>query len=319
MTVLIDLIILATLGTYAYGGYRRGLLAGVAELVGFVLALTVAFLIYAPLGQLVAGAFRIPAGMAGLGAFLVSWMVLETAFSVSWRKLQRHMPLGVSPSPINRIAGIIPAVFQGVLLLVILVLVVATAPIPAEAKQPIVGSFFGKSLLGIGTAYEQRIDALFGQALRDTLAFKTIKTGSNDSTPLGFTNGNPKTCEADEQKLFDKTNQERQKIGVGTLRSDDDLRDVGRLHSRDMFARGYFAHITPDGQDPFDRMHAAGISYTFAGENLALAPTVEIAHSGLMNSPGHRENILKPDFTRLGIGCADAGLHGKVFSEEFAG
>jgi Uncharacterized protein with SCP/PR1 domains len=84
-----------------------------------------------------------------------------------------------------------------------------------------------------------------------------------------------------------------------------------------MFARGYFAHKSPDGKDPFDRMKQARVSFHAAGENLALAQTVEIAHTNLMNSPGHRANILSPDFGRLGIGILDGGFYGLMISQEF--
>jgi uncharacterized protein YkwD len=54
-----------------------------------------------------------------------------------------------------------------------------------------------------------------------------------------------------------------------------------------------------------------------AGENLAYAPSVAIAHEGLMNSPGHRENILRASFNKLGVGVIDAGVNGKMFCQEF--
>ena len=60
------------------------------------------------------------------------------------------------------------------------------------------------------------------------------------------------------------------------------------------------------------------IKFISAGENLAYAPTVEIAHQGLMNSPGHRENILRPSFGRVGIGVIDGGVYGKMFTQDFA-
>ena len=92
---------------------------------------------------------------------------------------------------------------------------------------------------------------------------------------------------------------------------------VARAHSKDMFTRGYFAHNTPEGKTPFDRMRAANIVFTAAGENLALAQTLEIAHNNLMNSPGHRANILQPAFGRLGIGVLDGGFYGLMISQEF--
>jgi uncharacterized protein YkwD len=64
-------------------------------------------------------------------------------------------------------------------------------------------------------------------------------------------------------------------------------------------------------------MHAAKISFTTAGENLALAPTIPVAHAGLMNSPGHRANILRREFGRVGIGVMDGGMRGLMVSQEF--
>jgi uncharacterized protein YkwD len=84
-----------------------------------------------------------------------------------------------------------------------------------------------------------------------------------------------------------------------------------------MFIRGYFSHYTPEGKDSFDRMRGAGIKFLQAGENLALAQTLSIAHQGLMNSPGHRENILRPMFGRIGIGVYDGGIRGLMISQEF--
>jgi uncharacterized protein YkwD len=98
---------------------------------------------------------------------------------------------------------------------------------------------------------------------------------------------------------------------------DTGLQEVARAHSKDMFARGYFAHNTPDGLTPFDRMDKAGIKYITAGENLALAPDVETAHRGLMDSAGHKANILSADFGKVGIGVIKSSKYGEMFSQEF--
>jgi uncharacterized protein YkwD len=101
------------------------------------------------------------------------------------------------------------------------------------------------------------------------------------------------------------------------LAPDPELTEVARQHSTDMFGRGYFAHDTPEGLSPFDRMRAADVRFLAAGEDLALAPTLPVAHTGLMNSPGHRENILRPQFGRVGIGIMDGGMRGLMISQEF--
>jgi uncharacterized protein YkwD len=117
--------------------------------------------------------------------------------------------------------------------------------------------------------------------------------------------------------MLDMVNKERTKQGLQPLKPDPELTNVGRTHSKDMFARGYFAHVNPEGKDPFDRMKEAHVNFYAAGENLALAQTLEIAHTNLMNSPGHRENILNPSFGRLGIGILDGGFYGLMISQEF--
>ncbi|HEV8503758.1 MAG TPA: CAP domain-containing protein, partial [Chitinophagaceae bacterium] len=105
--------------------------------------------------------------------------------------------------------------------------------------------------------------------------------------------------------------------GLRPLVADPEMTEVARAHSKDMFARGYFAHFTPEGKSPFDRMDAAHVQYSTAGENLALAHSLSIAHNGLMNSPGHRANILNPAFGRVGIGILDGGFYGLMVSQEF--
>jgi uncharacterized protein YkwD len=107
------------------------------------------------------------------------------------------------------------------------------------------------------------------------------------------------------------------KEGLKPLKADPEMTVVARAHSRDMFARGYFAHINPEGENPFDRMKKASIIFSIAGENLALAETLKKAHNNLMNSPGHRANILNPSFGRLGIGVLDGGDYGLMISQEF--
>lgn len=120
-----------------------------------------------------------------------------------------------------------------------------------------------------------------------------------------------------EYEMLLLVNAERKKAGLPALAADEELRKAARSHSEDMFTRGYFSHLTPDGVGPFQRMKKWGIRYTKAGENLAYASTLEKAHTGLMNSPGHRAAILNTGFTRIGIGIIDAGENGLMISQEF--
>jgi uncharacterized protein YkwD len=72
-----------------------------------------------------------------------------------------------------------------------------------------------------------------------------------------------------------------------------------------MAVNNYFDHTNLQGESPFDRIKEDGIQYTLAGENLAYGQFSSIfAHEGLMNSLGHRKNIIKSGFEYLGVGVA---------------
>src|SRR5206468_3912660 len=107
--------------------------------------------------------------------------------------------------------------------------------------------------------------------------------------------------------------------GLRPLAMDQRLREVARAHSAEMFQLGYFSHNSPVSGSPADRLRRAGLSLAIAGENLAYAPSVEVAHQGLMASPGHRANILEAGYSRVGIGVQSAGLFGRMFTQEFGG
>jgi uncharacterized protein YkwD len=64
-------------------------------------------------------------------------------------------------------------------------------------------------------------------------------------------------------------------------------------------------------------MREGGVRFLAAGENLALAPSLQVAHNGLMNSPGHRRNILDHQFGRVGIGIMDGGIRGLMVTQNF--
>jgi uncharacterized YkwD family protein len=122
-----------------------------------------------------------------------------------------------------------------------------------------------------------------------------------------------------EQTMLDLVNAERTKLGLKPLQIDLELVKLARLKSQDMINLNYFSHQSPTYGSPFEMMKAAGISYRLAGENLAGAPTVERAHTGLMNSPGHRANILNPSYTHIGIGAISGGRYGMMFTQLFVG
>ncbi|MGY3714622.1 CAP domain-containing protein [Sutcliffiella cohnii] len=108
-----------------------------------------------------------------------------------------------------------------------------------------------------------------------------------------------------EYQLFDLTNATRRNHSLPLLTWDDHVKETARKHSKDMAENQYFSHTNLKGQSPFDRMEEDNIQYTTAGENLAYGQMSSIfAHEGLMNSLGHRKNILQERFRKLGVGVA---------------
>lgn len=101
-------------------------------------------------------------------------------------------------------------------------------------------------------------------------------------------------------------NQSRVEAGLKPLLYDKELKVATRAHSQDMIDKGYFSHTGSDGSQPKDRMTAAGYTNErLYAENLAYGQISPIfAHEGLMNSLGHRENILRKEATNVGVGVA---------------
>lgn len=124
---------------------------------------------------------------------------------------------------------------------------------------------------------------------------------------------------SDEQKMVDLVNQERVSRGLKPLQVDMDLVKLARMKSQDMVDNNYFSHTSPTYGSPFQMMKDYGVSYRTAGENLAGAPNVNTAHTNLMNSDGHRANILNPDYTHIGIGIVKGSKYGQIYTQLFVG
>lgn len=108
-----------------------------------------------------------------------------------------------------------------------------------------------------------------------------------------------------EKEMFYLVNAIRVRNGLPTVKWNDRVAEVARSHSNDMAINNYFDHKNLDGKSPFDRMSEAGLVYRTAGENLAVGQFSAIfAHEGLLNSYGHRKNILNSNFEELGVGVS---------------
>ncbi|MGW2326999.1 CAP domain-containing protein [Streptomyces sp. NPDC001700] len=114
------------------------------------------------------------------------------------------------------------------------------------------------------------------------------------------------------------TNAERATARLAPLAPDPRLTTAAQAHSDDMVARDFYSHTSPEGGQPWDRAATAGATHRGIGENIACGQRgpAEVVR-GWMNSPGHRANILKADFTHIGIGYATGSRAGTYWTQLF--
>ena len=142
------------------------------------------------------------------------------------------------------------------------------------------------------------------------------KQANQDEQPAAETSAQ---LSAEEQQMVNLVNAERQKQGLPALKVNMELVQVARVKAQDMIDHQYFGHHSPTYGSPTDMLNAFGVKYRTAGENLAGNQTVERAHQSLMNSDGHRANILNGNYTEIGIGIVNGGPYGKMFVQLFKG
>jgi uncharacterized YkwD family protein len=132
-------------------------------------------------------------------------------------------------------------------------------------------------------------------------------------------NSNIKKLTPNEQEMVRLVNAERSKRGLDPLKVDLELCNVARNKSQDMIDNSYFSHYSPTYGSPFEMLKNFGIKYIYAGENIAGNAAVKNAHTALMNSEGHKKNILNANFTHIGIGIKEGSKYGKIFTQMFIG
>jgi hypothetical protein len=125
-----------------------------------------------------------------------------------------------------------------------------------------------------------------------------------------------------EWRMLVLVNKDRKRNGLKPLKMQDDLREVARKHSLDMARKDYFEHENFQGKSHFERLEDARITDVVSGENLAkirgYKNPVLRAEIGLMNSPGHRANILNPNYNTVGIGIIKSANQIYYYTQNFA-
>lgn len=266
---------------------RAGLQPPLARTIGFVVVLLLA-----------EGAF------GALGAFAVRPFVT---------RLQADRIFGT----VDRVLGVVPSVLRTLVITAVALAAALVLPVGNDVRAAIDGSPLGQVLVEQVAAVQPALGAL-ATGSDDGAPLFVTKLGADQSEKLDLPDGLTLAADqAAEEEMLRLLNAERTSRGLPALELDPRLVPVARQHSEEMFRLKYFGHQSPLSGSPFDRLAAAKISYSRAGENLAYAHSVAVAHRGLMESEGHRENILRPEFTRVGIGVISAGSYGRMFTQLF--
>lgn len=318
---LIDLLIVVVIALSIWGGWRRGLILAGADLLALAGSLLWAFWAY-PYGAAFAERNAEEWGVQwGIWApplsFLLAYLLGRIVLGLVLAALVRPLPPQAHANVGNRALGVLPGAVNGLINATVVAMLLLGLPLTDDISRATGDSVLVNRLAAPAEWLEAKLSPIFNPAVQRTLSKLTVQPDSRESLRLPFKVKNAKPRPDLEASMLTMLNDERRAQGLRPLEADPQAADVARAHSRDMFARGYFSHFTPQGEDLGARMRRAKVTYLFAGENLALARTLPMAHQGLMNSPGHRANILRPQFGRVGIGIVDGGRYGLMVTQDF--
>lgn len=313
----VDLIILIILAYFVSEAWRVGFWVILADFLGFLLSLVIALRGYSFASELLQANFSLPHSLANALGFLLTAGISEAFFGFVLIKGVKKIPYKFWKKPWSNILATIPATGQGLIIVSFILTLVVSLPITSKIKADVTESRIGGFLVQQTSGLEAKLNEIFGGLVEDSLTYLTVRPGSREAIHINVERGELKEDEVAEAEMFRLVNDERKKRGIGELLWRSDVLPVARAHAKDMWEREYFGHVSPEGEDVGDRLDKAGVSYAIAGENLALAPTISTAHNGLMNSEGHRANILEPKFKRLAVGVIDNGVYGKMFVQVF--
>jgi uncharacterized membrane protein required for colicin V production len=314
----VDLVILVLLTFFVWESIGRNFLGEVLDGASFIIAFFASLRFYNELARFFIDNFQVPNSLAKIFGFLGVWFLVETVFfGIIHFLIFRLIGAVHIPKWLNRFS-FIPALLRGLVFVSIILVLLGTFPIQPKIKKDIQNSKIGSRILTETYKIEGPLKEIFGGITEDTFSFLTIKPKSDESVDLGFKTTEFAAAPALESGMIDLVNKERTSRGLGALQRNQTLTQIGREHSEDMFKRGYFAHNTPEGKNVADRALSRNYIYLIIGENLAYAPTLPLAHKGLMDSPGHRANILSPEFNKIGIGIMDGGVYGLMVTQVFS-
>ncbi len=314
----VDIVIILFVLFGIVQGFFKGFVAQIFQVGAFIAAFLFALWIYPSFSGWLESQIHVSISLAQPLALAIIFFVTAFIFQKIAAILHKIMAPMLGANVVNKGAGAAVGGLEQLLIVSFLLTLLVTLPLPTGVKAAIDSSQFGKPLIHVGLKTEQYLSEKFGGDALRSLGYRIVGSEETTTTALNYTVADPKVDLEGEAKMVLITNEVRKEAKKPALKFNNGLRIVAENYGKEMLAKGYFSHISPDGKDVVVRVREANIVTLAVGENLANAATVEIAQVGLMASPGHRANILSDEFTEFGIGVLDAGSHGKMIVEVFA-
>lgn len=312
----VDLFLIFMFLLSLFSGWQKGFIVSAIELATWIGSIVIGFVFYEKAAdwlqvQFNMGLWALP--VAFIGIILIASIIISLILGI----FIKATPYEVHTHGINRFFGLIPGSVKGFLYAIVASSLLLALPLWESLTNETRKSRIANALAIQSAWLDEALSPVFDKAVNRSINKLTVHPKSNETVLLNFSVNNPGVRADLEAQMLTMVNEERRKNGLPNLKADPELTKVARAHSRDMFARGYFSHYSLEGKTLNDRLQANDVRYSTAGENLALAPSLKLAHYNLMNSPGHRANVLQKAYGRLGIGILDGGIRGLMVTQNF--
>lgn len=318
----LDIALMVVTAAVLTRGIIRGALRESLDLLVLIISAFAAFRFSGAAASVIAswsGASSLPARFMAGGLIFIAGVILGSyAASLVARRFV------YAPSVWSRVLGGLFSLVWLSVLATLMLLVAVALPLSESADSVLAGSRAVTSLTEPGSptydivvAFDQErvLEAMVN--LDRAIGAGRVVIDGEQRVAIAVSSDIEATSDA-ARAIFDLLNLARVDAGAEPLAWSDALAEVAEAHAFEMYTAGYFSHVSPDTGTVAERLQTARIPYVVVGENLALAPTVENVHEGLLASPGHRVNMLESRFRRVGIG-AYRGPLGLMVVEVFSG
>ena len=322
---MIDFVLGLYLAGLAVRGWLRGFVKELLDLIGLIIGLAVAFRLSAPLGDFFSDRFDTTPEWARIGAGIALFLIVGAGMATAAHYLGKvvRMP-GLNLA--NRLAGSGFALAWGIALILVVTSVLRALPMPPSVDRQLDDSAVVTVLASPESPTQQIFQDVVGDEVLDTLLAlgpliggRNVVLDGDDVVEITPASGDELVEDAGgADEVFRLVNDARAQAGVPPLAWSDSLAAVALGHVMDMYTNGFVSHVSPTTGTVADRVRAARIPLSTVGENLALAATPRAIHAAFMDSDGHRANILRSSFDRVGVAAVDGPL-GLMVVQVFGG